>query len=117
MTEVLAEERKRGEEQTKPSVCIVPPEEEKGEEKAGEEDGGEEEGEDEAELSLELEEILKTCDAIQETTSHVGVEATVEREEKRETGEGCSSVDGVPAVLFFHGIQRVLLVTYCAPVL
>lgn len=99
MAEVLAEERKREE---KPSVCIVPPEEEKGEEKAGEEDGGEEEGGDEAELSLELEEILKTCDAIQETTSHVGGEATVGgEEEKRETGEGCSSVDGVPAVLFF----------------
>jgi len=88
MAEVLAEERKREE---KPSVCIVPPEEEKGEEKAGEEDGGEEEGEDEAELSLELEEILKTCDAIQETTSHVGGEATVGgEEEKRETEEDSS---------------------------
>ena len=87
MAEVLAEERTRQGEQAK---AQVPPEEEKEEEEAGMDEGGEVEGEGEQELSLELEEILKTCDAIQKTTSHVGAEAAAEgEEEKREAGEAC----------------------------
>ena len=59
--------------------------------------GWEEEGEGERggreELSLELEEILKTCDAIQQTTSRVGGVDSDEGEEgegeKGEAGEEC----------------------------
>ena len=97
MADVLAGERTREEAQSKPSARTSSPggkreeEEEEKEEKEGEEEGDEE-------LSLELEEILKTCDAIQQTASHVGGVGTGEDEEegeKGEAGEECVQMEAI----------------------
>ena len=88
MAEVLAEESTRRGEQAKTSV---PPEEEMEEEEAGMEEGGEVDGEGDGKPSVELEEILKTYDSVQDATSLLGAEAAIEGEEERETGKGCTS--------------------------
>ena len=91
MADVLAAERTREEAQSKPSARATYPEGKREEEEEKEEKEGEEEGDEE--LSLELEEILKTCDAIQQTASRVGDVGTDEGEEeegeKGEAGKEC----------------------------
>lgn len=48
---------------------------------AGKQEGGEEEEGEEGELAMELEEILKTCDQIQQTASGLGGGASEETEQ------------------------------------
>ena len=101
MADVLAAERTREEAQSKPSARATSPEgkreKEKEEEEKEEKEGEEEEGDEE--LSLELEEILKTCDAIQQTASRVGDVGTGEGEEeegeKGEAGEECVRMEAI----------------------
>ena len=100
MADVLAAERTREEAQSKPSARAVSPEGkgEEGEKEGTKEGEGETEERDE-ELSLELEEILKTCDAIQQTTSRVGGVDSDEGEEregeKGEAGEECVLMEAI----------------------
>ena len=97
MADVLAAERTREDTQSKPSARTTSPEGKRKEEDKEETKEVEEEGDEE--LSLELEEILKTCDAIQQTTSHVGGVGAGEGEEgegeKGEAGEECVLMEAI----------------------